>query len=619
MFTLAWGKTPATVCLRHVMPFFIGALCLWIVQDQLTPDSLTGLGAALSNLTFKQWAVAGLATTASFWALGRYDVILHQHLRTDCRPRHACASGVAAIAIGQTIGLGVLSGALVRWRLVPDLSLVQATKIATGVAVSFLSGLVLCLGLMGVLFPSDVLSFHQGLFCLIFFCNIGLLCFLYPKIRLGRSIFRGPSLRMLGGIAGLALIDTFCAGVALWCLMPSGTELPLVALMPAYMLALGAALLSGTPGGVGPFELVLLAALPGIPQAEVLCGIVAFRLIYYALPFGLAACMLLRPFTQSGHSEICRRDVHERDLKKAPRAEIGLCRQADAGVIASRHVSLPVLRPGQSLCLLFAALGGATEAALATLKKQAHREMLFPLVYKADGRMAAVATKSGWRALHVADDLVLKPSEFQTEGRAFRQLRRKLRQAEQAGLSIERGTALPWKELAQVDADWQARQGRARGMTMGQFCPEYLSHQGVFLARLKGRVVAFASFHISTDEWCLDLMRANAPVPDGTMHALITAAIDAADEAGVPQFCLAALPPERGPIAWLAAKSGYSTGLSQFKKSFNPKRSPRYALAPSWGLLALGLGDLLRAVRRPNRNLSHNHHENNEFARARGV
>ncbi len=619
MFTLVGGKAPATSFLRHVMPLAVGALCLWILQGQISSDTFAGLGTALANLTSAQWISAGLATAVSFWALGRYDLILHRHLRTDCSPRQACASGAAAIAIGQTIGLGVLSGALVRWRLVPDLSLAQATKIATGVAVSFLLGLVLCLGLIGVLFPSDVLSFHQGLFCLFLFCSFGLLCFLYPTFRLGRAILRGPSLRMLGGIASLTLIDTFCAGVALWCLMPSDTALPLLALMPAYMLALGAALLSGTPGGVGPFELVLLAALPGIPQAELLCGIVAFRLIYYAIPFSLAALLLLRPFAPLAHSDICRRNLHERDLRKAPRAEIGLCRQADAGVIASRHVSLPVLRPGQSLCLLFAALGGAPEAALATLKKQAHREMLFPIVYKADGRMTAVATKSGWRALHVADDLVLKPSEFQTEGRAYRQLRRKLRQAEQAGLSIERGTALPWKELAQVDADWQARQGRARGMTMGQFCPEYLSHQDVFLARLKGRVVAFASFHVSTDEWCLDLMRANAPVPDGTMHALITAAIAAANEAGVPRFCLAALPPERGLIAWLAAKSGCSTGLSQFKKSFNPKRSPRYALAPSWVQLAIGLGDLLRAVRRPNRNLAHNHHENNEFARARGV
>ncbi|MEL7258117.1 MAG: DUF2156 domain-containing protein, partial [Pseudomonadota bacterium] len=331
------------------------------------------------------------------------------------------------------------------------------------------------------------------------------------------------------------------------------------------------------------------------------------------------ALVLLRPFASSTPSGIYRRDLHERDLKTAPRAEIGLCRQGDAGFVVSRRVSLPVLRPGQSLCLLFAPHGGSSEAALDTLKEAAHRELLFPMVYKADDRMTAIAKMRGWRALHVADDLALKPSEFITQGRAFRQLRRKLRQAGQSGIVIERGAALPWKDLARIDAAWQTRRGAARGMTMGRFCPNYLSHQAVFLARQQGRTVAFASFHVSTQEWCLDLMRATPDAPDGTMHALITAAIDAAKAADVPRFSLAALPPERGPIAWCAAKFGHGTGLSQFKMSFNPRRVPRYALAPNWTSLVLGLADLWLSIRRPNRNLAHNHHENNEFARARGV
>ncbi|WP_338547911.1 phosphatidylglycerol lysyltransferase domain-containing protein [Roseovarius phycicola] len=619
MFTLARGKSPATPRPRHVMPFFIGVLCLWILQDHLASDSFTGLGAALSKLSPIQWITAGLATAVSFWALGRYDVILHQHLRTGCRPHHAFASGAAAIAIGQTVGLGVLSGALVRWRLVPGITLAQSTKIASGVAACFLVGLTFCLGLVGTFAPSEVLTnVHGAIFFFVFFC-IAFLCVLKPKITLGNCHIRCPSLKMLGTVTVLALVDAISASVALWCLLPTQAVLPLAALIPAYMLALGAALLGGTPGGVGPFELVLLAALPAVSQADLLCGIVAFRLMYYAVPFCVAALMLRRPFVQGGPSDMRRRDLHERDLMRAPRAEIGLCRQGDAGIVEARQVSLPVLRPGQSLCLLFAPLAGQPVAALKVLVSEARRETLWPLVYKADGRMAAAATKLGWRALHVADDLVIDTAGFDTQGRTFRQLRRKLRQAEQSGVTVHRGGALPWKDLAGIDADWQARQGAARGMTMGRFCPEYLSHQAVFLARHEGRVVAFASFHTSKRDWCLDLMRTCATAPDGTMHAVIRSAIQAAEQDQVPRFSLAALPPKRGVMAWCAAKMGEGTGLLQFKMSFNPKRTARYALAPGWVSLILGLSDLWLSIRRPNRNLAHNHHENNEFARARAV
>ena len=43
-------------------------------------------------------------------------------------------------------------------------------------------------------------------------------------------------------------------------------------------------MLSGAPGGVGPFELVLFSLLPSVPTPDLIAGIVVFRALYYAGP-----------------------------------------------------------------------------------------------------------------------------------------------------------------------------------------------------------------------------------------------------------------------------------------------------------------------------------------------
>lgn len=591
--------------MRFAVPLGLGALSIWILSGQIEDGAFAGLGRVMAQLSAWQWIGAVLATAASFAALGQYDVILHKHLRTDIPVRQARLSGAAAIAIGQTVGMGVISGALVRWRLLPGLSLVQATKLATGVAVTFLIGLSFALGLATLVSPPDLLpgALPLPLLLLFLFCVSAIIVFLHPRIHLRALTLRMPSLSALGAIAGLTLIDTVFAGVALWCLMPQTVGVPLAALVPVYMIALGAAILSGTPGGLGPFELVLVALLPQVPDTELLCAIVAFRLVYYAVPAVLAGALLMRPLSDGMRPGTIRRALHETDLAGPALAEAGLCRQSGAEVLALGTLRLPVIRPGQTLCMLFGPLTAPGAAgrrnALALLRDHARRESLIPLVYKADARLTATARRQGWRALHVADDMVLRPAGFTTEGSAFRQLRRKLRRAAQSGVSVTRGTTLPWGALREIDAAWQARQGAARGMTMGRFCPDYLSHQAVFVARVDGRVVGFASFHTGRRDWCLDLMRTADDAAEGTMHALITAAIAAAREAGIARLSLAALPPVRGPVARLAGRFAPATGLAQFKASFAATRVPRYALAPGRVGLWLGLLDLWLAIRRP--------------------
>ncbi len=95
--------------------------------------------------------------------------------------------------------------------------------------------------------------------------------------------------------------------------------------------------------------------------------------------------------------------------------------------------------------------------------------------------------------------------------------------------------------MAEVAADWATRSGGERGFSMGRFDADYVAGQRCFLAWSGDRLVAFATFHATAEEWVLDLMRSASDMPDGTMHGLITQAIRAAGSEGVARFSLAAM------------------------------------------------------------------------------
>ncbi|MFV2002884.1 MAG: hypothetical protein ACC619_07860, partial [Paracoccaceae bacterium] len=128
------------VAARQLLPLAVVVLALWLLRERIATLDLSAIWATLDQVTARQWLISIAATGVSFWAVGRYDNVLHKMLATNISTRHARYSGTAAIAIAQFAGFGVLTGALVRWRLLQDLSLGQALRISLAVSASFLAG-----------------------------------------------------------------------------------------------------------------------------------------------------------------------------------------------------------------------------------------------------------------------------------------------------------------------------------------------------------------------------------------------------------------------------------------------------------------------------------------------
>jgi len=229
---------------------------------------------------------------------------------------------------------------------------------------------------------------------------------------------------------------------------------------------------------------------------------------------------------------------------------------------------------------------------------EADARMLTPVVYRASPACARMMAQAGWSVSRHGQEAILPLDAYDPDTPARRGLRRKLRQARRAGVTLTRhapGT-LPLAPLEPVSRAWLARKGGAeRGFALGRFEPAYLARMDLVLARVEGRIVGFASLWVSGDgaEWSVDLMRVLPEAPDGTMHALVDAGIALARERGARRFSLCSVPlaglgrpvtwPERvGHRIWTRRGAALGLhGLWRFKAMFDPQWEDRYVATRS--------------------------------------
>ncbi|WP_299731556.1 phosphatidylglycerol lysyltransferase domain-containing protein [uncultured Tateyamaria sp.] len=600
MFALVLSS-PVRVVLRAAVPVAVLALCALLLAPTLSMDVVLSMPERLGDISWGRWVLALACTMGSFWAVAQYDALAHRALGTGISPQRAQVSGAIGIALGQTLGFGVVTGAVARWRMLGDLRLGQAAKVSAFVGASFVICWAVLAALASLILPGPEWAFWPALAVCLAVPALPVVLLLCPVIRTFGVEFHLPSLPISGAILFWALIDTGLAATALFILLPAGT-LDFATFFPLFLIALGSGLVSNTPGGVGPFELVLLSAVPAGDPAAIIAAILGFRVVYYALPAICAGLALMRPFGRSITPALRTPPARA----TGPRSEVAVVAQNGGAIAARRDSTLALWPTAQTLTLFTDPMAGSRDAALDHIQTAARAAGKLALIYKCDARMATTARTARWRVLHFADEAVVDLARFDLSVPSRRALRRKLRATEKANVTLRAGHPLPFTAMARIDAEWQASHGQARGGSMGRYCPDYVARQWVGCAYVAGRLVGFVTAHRGPDEWCLDIMRHSDDVPDGTMHALVNAAITAASRAGASRFSLAAVPacPDPHSAVWrwaafkVAARAG-GRGLRQFKSSFAPRWVPRYAAAQSWGGLTLGLADIARVIQRP--------------------
>ena len=252
------------------------------------------------------------ATIVGFIILLGYEWSASRYAGVNLPGRTLALGGFTAFAIGNAIGLSLLSGGSVRYRLyarhglgasdvahmtlfaslslgcalpplaaLATLSNLPAASAALRLPESLLAGIALAILLLGTVLAVGIyrrrLPEHP--------LRDNLL------VRVGRRTLRLPGRRLTFLQLIITALDVAAAATVLYLLLPEAP--PFGAFLLVYLLALAAGVLSHVPGGVGVFEAILLAAFADkLGAAPLAAALLLYRLIYVVLPM-LAACVLL--------------------------------------------------------------------------------------------------------------------------------------------------------------------------------------------------------------------------------------------------------------------------------------------------------------------------------------
>jgi len=253
------------------------------------------------------------ATVIGFIILLGYEWSASRYANVQLPAKTLMLGGFTAFAIGNAIGLSLLSGGSVRYRLYARNGLGASevarmtlfASLSLGCALPPLAALATLSNLPAAAEALHLPAYLLGGIAIVILGLSGLLALgIYRRrlpeqpipnnllVKVGRRTLRLPSARLTLLQLVITALDVAAAATVLYLLLPEAP--PFGAFLLVYLLALAAGVLSHVPGGVGVFEAILLAAFTNeLGAAPLAAALLLYRLIYVLLPLLLACLALL--------------------------------------------------------------------------------------------------------------------------------------------------------------------------------------------------------------------------------------------------------------------------------------------------------------------------------------
>lgn len=285
--------------------FLLFGLSLWAISQQLRhyhPKEVWNGILAIPPL----YVVLGIALTGlNYIMLTGYDTLAVHYIRHPLAYYKTALAAVISYAISNSVGLALLSGSAIRYRLYRSwgLNIGEIAKIIAFCNLSFWLGLFAVGGLVFMVEPLQVPTLLHLPFTSVH--PLGAIFLILVLIYLLTSIFRKKSLNigkleiphLSLGVCLLQIaitsLDWSIAAAILYFLLPHDIPLSYAGFFGIYLLAQIAGIVSNVPGGLGVFETVIVLLLSSsVSSAEVLASLLAYRGIYYFLPLITAIILL---------------------------------------------------------------------------------------------------------------------------------------------------------------------------------------------------------------------------------------------------------------------------------------------------------------------------------------
>jgi glycosyltransferase 2 family protein len=277
------------------------ALAAFLVHRALRQYSMSEILESLKAISVRHLALAAAFTAGSFICLTGTDTLAVRYTGRDLPYRKIALASFASLSIGHTLGLAALSSGAIRYRFYTGwgLSPGDVGRIILFCAVTVAVGMATAGGLASLIQPGLVAQMFKVapgvvvalgiLLLLLVVIYLGLAAFVHRPIRIRHFELPVPRLSLALGQVAVGSTDFFLVSAVLHQLLSATAEIDYFPIAATYVVANAAAIVTHVPGGLGVIEAVILSLVPG---ANVIGALVAFRAIYYLVPF-LIGCTVL--------------------------------------------------------------------------------------------------------------------------------------------------------------------------------------------------------------------------------------------------------------------------------------------------------------------------------------
>ena len=278
-------------------------LALWVLHKQIHTSNFHEVFLYLRSIPGQQlWIAFGFAAL-SYTALTGYDRLGLWHIHRSLPYRQSALTSFISYALSHNIGMAPLTGGGVRYRFYSrwGLSTNEILNLLLICGSTYWVGSFTMGAIFFFLYPPDLPPsvhlpipsvFIIGLLCMLL-ATLYLLsaAFIRKPFSIGKWVFPMPSIPVVLGQMLIGCLDWCCSGATLYMLLPA-SSLSYPSFISIYLLAQVVSSVSQVPGGLLILETtVVLFLSPVLPASSVLGALLAFRLIYFLIPFvlGLSA------------------------------------------------------------------------------------------------------------------------------------------------------------------------------------------------------------------------------------------------------------------------------------------------------------------------------------------
>jgi len=278
---------------------------IWLLHGELKAYHFDDIIRAIESIpTARMWAAIGL-TILSYALMTGYDALALRYIRHPLAYSKIGLASFIGYAFSNNIGLSMIAGASVRYRLYSawGLSALQITQVVIFCTLTLWLGFFALSSTVFLIEPPAIpAAIHLPLASLRVVAIVMLAAVLaygiLTAIRKAPIKIRDweielPSIGLFAYQIVIAALDWMLASLVLFVLLVPGSAISYAEFMAVYLLAQLTGLVSQVPGGLGVFETVIMVMLSGrLPANQIFGALLGYRAFYYWLPLVTAALLL---------------------------------------------------------------------------------------------------------------------------------------------------------------------------------------------------------------------------------------------------------------------------------------------------------------------------------------